>query len=295
MASQATAKKQVVSPIMHLAPAGRNYTSIKEAGRALLDTYFSGFLKGESHQIIPAILANECPEEVDSEGFIVPGPGFSRKDLTGENNKKLGEDLEIKVSKQIEKIFGIPLSASGFTDPQLFWRGLTIPKYKMAPLLREHPEITLKAEQFLKKHTKKHATTYGESDIMCLVQDRGLIVVEIKRSVGHIKDGIKQCQKIQDFASLVFETCSDSIALPVVKVVIVDESKDNKPPTAGAPSNSTVGKPQGVTHVVKEEPSASSDATEKSQEVKMVEDPNPPTPVTDSVDSGAVTGNSNVL
>ena len=31
--------------------------------------------------------------------------------------------------------------------------------------------------------------------------------------------------KIQDFAALVFATCCDSIKLPVVKVVIIAESK----------------------------------------------------------------------
>ena len=77
MASQVTAKKHVVSPTIHLGPAGSTFQSIKKSGRTLLDTYFSGFLKGESHQIIPSIFVNNCPEEVDSEGFIVPGPGFS--------------------------------------------------------------------------------------------------------------------------------------------------------------------------------------------------------------------------
>ena len=232
MSSEPPAKKRSALPIIHHAPAGSRYSSIEEAGRSLLKTNFSGFLERKSHQIIPPIFLNRCPEETDSEGFLVPGPGFAKDDLKGENNEKVGEDLEIRVFQQIEKIFGKTPAISGFTDPELFWRGMTIPKYKMEAFLKEYPQVTAETDQFRKKYTTKKSTTFGESDLMVLVQDVGLVVVEIKRSAKKIKDGIKQCRRMQEFASLVFKVCSTGINLPVVKVVIVGESQILTSPNA---------------------------------------------------------------
>ena len=273
MTSPPAAKKQAVSSIIHQAPVGRRYSSIKDAGKTLLDTNFNGFLDGKSHEIIPPILLNNFPEEVDSKGLIVPGPGFGQSDLEGENNEKMGEDLEIRFFQQIEKVFGMPLAVSGFPDPELFWRGLTIPKYKMEALLREHPEVTLKVEQFQKKYTAKNSTTFGESDMIVLIRNVGLIVVEIKRSIKKIKDGIKQCNRMQNFASLVFETCSSDITLPIVKVVIVGQSKKEASrivTDSSVNTSPTIEKSQTEVNEVKEEPTALPVTVEEVQDISIL-------------------------
>ena len=143
----------------------------------------------------------------------------------------------------------------------------------MAALLREHPEVTLKAEKFRKKHTTKQATTFGESDMMVLVRNVGLVVLEIKRSVKKIKDGIKQCNKMQNFASLVFETCSSDITLPIVKVVIVGQSKKEASrivTDSSVNTSPTIEKSQTEVNEVKEEPTALPVTVEEVQDISIL-------------------------
>ena len=221
MASQITA---TISPLVHHAPAGKHYHSIKEAGRTLLDINFGGFLEGKSHATIPPIYVNKNPEEVGDDGLIVPGPGFNKDDLKGADHEKLGEDLEIKVFQQFEKILGKPIDACGFAIPELLWVSFDIIKYKVAALLSEYPGLAAAMDKFRKRYTSKAATTFGEADMLFLIKDIGIIAVEIKRSINKKMAGYKQCKRISDFASLVFDGCApNNYPLPVVKVVVVGE------------------------------------------------------------------------
>ena len=97
---------QLTAPkYMHNAPAGSQYKSILEAGRTLLHEKYSNFMRGSTNALIPPILINDIPEEVDSEGHIVPGSDISTSDekyLQGVKFRKLGEDLELRVFRRFE-------------------------------------------------------------------------------------------------------------------------------------------------------------------------------------------------
>ena len=104
------------------------------------------------------------------------------------------------------------------------WVGFDILKYKVAALLSEYPGLSAAVDKFRRKHTKKAATTFGEADMVFLIKDIGIIVVEIKKSANKKMAGYKQCQRMSDFASLVFDGCTpNNYSLPVVKVVMVGE------------------------------------------------------------------------
>ena len=174
--------------------------------------------------MLPPIYISKCPEEVNDDGLVVPGPGFSNDDLKGANSEKVGEDLEIKVFSHFERILGKPLGACGFATPELLWVSFDILKYKVAALLSEYPGLAAAVDKFRKRYTSKAATTFGEADMLFLIKDIGIIAVEIKRSASKKMAGYKQCERMSHFASLVFNGCApNNYSLPVVKVVIVAE------------------------------------------------------------------------
>ena len=112
----------------------------------------------------------------------------------------------------------------GFATSELLWVGFDILKYKVAALLSEYQGLAVAVDRFRKRYTTKAATTFGEADMLFLIKDIGIIAVEIKRSINKKMAGYKQCKRISDFASLVFDGCApNNYPLPVVKVVVVGE------------------------------------------------------------------------
>ena len=62
------------------------------------------------------------------------------------------------------------------------------------------------------------------ADMVFLIKDMGIIVVGIKRSVKKKMARFKQCERINDFVSLVFDGFTlNKNPLLVVKVVIIGE------------------------------------------------------------------------
>ena len=57
-----------------------------------------------------------------------------------------------------------------------------------------------------------------------LVKNVGLVVVEVKRPLAKLKNGMQQCDRMADFSALVFEESGSSTSLPVAKVVVIGEA-----------------------------------------------------------------------
>ena len=213
------------SKFTHNAPAGTTYNSLLDAGRTMIREKYPGFLYGTTHTLLPPIFVNVYPEQIGEDGKILPGPGIGDNDkqLSGVILNKLGEDFEAVVFRRFEQILHSNVADSPFQDCHMLWKGFTIPGYKMDALLDENPEMELSIVQFRKKHTTKRAFSLGEADIVVLVKNVGLVVIEVKRTLAKLKDGIKQCHRMADFSALVFESCGTKSTIPIAKVVVLGE------------------------------------------------------------------------
>ena len=213
------------SSIIHKAPAGATYKSLLDAGRTMLKEMYPGFVNGTSHALIPPIFVNEYPEQVGSDNKILRGPStdVNNKQLLGAVTNKVGEDFETRVFRRFEQMLHPNVSDSPFKDCHLLWKGLTIPEYKVDALIDEDLAMREEIQKFRKKHSTNGSSFLGEADIVVLVKNVGLVVVEIKRSVKKVNNGIKQCERMTDFSSLVFDSSGPSLLLPVVKVVVVGD------------------------------------------------------------------------
>ena len=197
----------------------------------MLKEMYPGFVNGTSHALIPPIFVNEYPEQVGSDNKILRGPStdVNNKQLLGAVTNKVGEDFETRVFRRFEQMLHPNVSDSPFKDCHLLWKGLTIPEYKVDALIDEDLAMREEIQKFRKKHSTKGSSFLGEADIVVLVKNVGLVVVEIKRSVKKVNNGIKQCERMAHFSAIVFDSCgpSDSSGpcslLPVVKVVVVGD------------------------------------------------------------------------
>ena len=232
MAAQLSAVQYV-----HHAPSGTRYQSILDAGLTMLRKQCNGFLQGTSNTMLPPIFTTSLPEQVGVDGAIIPGPSINPGDskLKGVTNNKRGEDLEALVFRRFEQLLHPRLSDLPLQDCQILWQGLKINGFKVDALLADHPHLQQRILDFRKTFTTKNATTFGEADIVVLVKNVGLVVLEIKRSLPKVKDGKKQSRRMAEFASILFESCSPGIALPVAKVVVVGEAPESLGRTAPAP------------------------------------------------------------
>ena len=212
--------------VTHNARAGTKYDSLLDAGRTMLKEKYPGYLQGISHAFIPPIFVNVYPEPVNVDGKIKPGPNIdvNDKQLKGATINKMGEDLEALVFRRFEQVLHPMVIDSPFKDCHLLWKGFTVVGYKVDALLDGNPGLKQKIQEFRKKYTTKRAFSFGETDLVVLVKNVGLVVIEVKQPLTKIMNGAKQCHRMAHFSSLVFETSGSKAPLPVVKVVVVGES-----------------------------------------------------------------------
>ena len=223
---QNMAQQLHASHYVHNAPAGSRYSSILDAGRTILEEKCHGFLRGNSHVMLPPILINVYPEQVGTDGCIKPGPRTAEHDkqLKGATVNKLGEDFEVSVFRRFEQLLSPNLIDSSLQECHILWRSFMISGYKVDALLNEHPKLHQKVLDFRKKYTTKKGRSFGECDMVVLIKNVGLVIIEIKCSRSKFLEATKQCNRMAHFASIVFESCAPDATIPIAKVVVLGES-----------------------------------------------------------------------
>ena len=215
--------------MIHNAPAGGVYTSIIEAGSDLLKTNCKAFYKGEAHAILPPIFVNKFTEERGKDGLLIPSAlvGNDQKQMklySGETANQRGEDMELLVHRKIDKM----LATENVDFKHLLLHRFNITKASIDVLSAEFPDIKSMIDSFYIEckggPRKRDIYQLGESDIVVLVQDVGVIAIEIKGSATKLTAGIKQARKLKKLAEIVFTGCAPDLSLPVAKVVVLHET-----------------------------------------------------------------------
>ena len=219
--------------ISHIAPAGEVYESIEDAGKYMLKQNCPLFYESRGSSILPPIFINTFTDVKDQAGRMVPGADVD-KDKTKEGkfrgamNKQRGEDNEILVFKRFEQILNSEDTDFSGDNCHLILKGFSLEKYKLDAISLMLPCLQKQIIEFSSAKKKHNMIEFGETDLLIIVQNIGVVVVEIKSSFANQHKGVRQARRMKDFVNIVSSSLAEDICLPVVKCVIVCETNPNR-------------------------------------------------------------------
>ena len=147
----------------------------------------------------------------------------------GATSRQRGEDKELFVSTRFEQMLkGIPQDGAPDQNSYLLLRNLSIESFKLDAIIACYPSLQNEIEGLKVKHVKKKKRVrleFGETDIIVFIRNVGVVVGEVKSSMGNAAKGTKQARKITSLLKILFEYCAPGVALPVESVVFVCEDE----------------------------------------------------------------------
>ena len=199
--------------IVHNAAAGSKYGGIHHAGQTLLSKYCTRYPRQHtlSHQLPPL-----SPTKFPGIISLNKDKSTQKQDaqFDGININKYGEKCEYLA----HAAFTTLITRTTPDPPILAINNFSLDEYnknlKMRALKRELPELNLKGVK-----------TTGEHDMLVFVQNKGVVLVEIKpwNSEYHIKKAEEQLNKIERFLTRVNQAISGGKPLISQKLIIIPE------------------------------------------------------------------------
>ena len=241
--------------VRHNAPAGEAYGSICEAGKALLSSNGLQILEGRGNVLLPPIFVNEFTEAKGKGGSVQSRQLHTKQEVNafrGILNRKHGEDNEVLIHKYFDHLLhdrSQSLENDSLHHQHMVLKGLTMEKFKINALLYDFPKLENQIKTFLDKNKVKNHFKIGETDFIVIVKDLGFVAVEVKSSEGQILEGRRQCERIENFAKIIFSQYSATLQLPVTKLVIVC-SDDSHPDTTVTEEVEIIKKDERLGHFI---------------------------------------------